>query len=116
MILSTLLYPLTPSSTGTLATVTGVDRVLQGVALFFQTRKGDRALVPEFGVPPLPTSAEAVPAWNAEVEAGLLMVSSVVTARVQAALESGGRLRGRATIFTNGQEALNYDITINPNP
>lgn len=116
MLLSTLLFPLTPGASGTLATVSGVDRALQGVAMYFATRKGDRALVPEYGMPPLPVYADAVPAWNAEVESGLLMVSGVVSARVQTALGNDGRLTGRAYIRTSGQETLSYDITINPNP
>lgn len=114
MRLSTLTLPITAGPGGTLATVAGSDRVMQGVTLFFMTRKGSRALVPEFGTPPLPRYPEEIPAWNAEVESGLLLVSGIAGARLQTTLDSSGRLKGRARIRTDGQEELDYDITINP--
>ena len=114
MKLSTLRFPLSLGLGGTLGTISGPDRVMQGVALFFATRKGGRSLVPEFGIPPLPAYPEAVPAWNTEVEAGLLLVGGVVRARVLAALENDGILRGRVYISTNGQEEIDYEFAIRP--
>lgn len=115
MKLSTLRLPLGLGIDGSLATISGRDRVLQGVAIYFLTRRGSRAMVPEFGVPELPTYPEEVPAWNAEAEAGLLMVQGVVAARVMTVLNRDNILTGKATVKTDGQEELDYDFKLGTN-
>lgn len=113
MKLSTLRLPLSLSVINSLGTISGRERVLQGVAFFFMTRQGGRCMVPEFGVPPLPNYPEEVPAWNSEVESGLLLVGGVTAARVITNISLDNVLRGKAYIQTDGTEELEYDIELN---
>lgn len=113
MRISTLAYPLAAGPRGSLDTVSGTDRALQGAALFFLTPQGTRPLVPEFGYPPLPQAAGLVPAWNRDVEMMLpQMVYGVARAQVRAALEPDGTLRAQVQLRLDGGEELNYDVEI----
>lgn len=110
--LGTLKFPLEISPQGSLSVVSGRERVLRGLTLFFATPLGARPMVPEFGCPPVPSGPAFVPGWVADVEHSLLaLIWGAQACRVLAGLDTQGTLRVQVYLRTDGGEEVNYDVT-----